>query len=57
MFPEIEADEHNVKMSVNYYNEDEARPLAPIHNITVKTESFIEACYEIVIKLKNMNLL
>lgn len=57
MFPEIEADEHNVKMSVNYYNEDEARPLAPIHNIIVKAESFIEACYELIIKLKELKIL
>ena len=57
MFPEIEADEHNVKMSVNYYNEDEARPLAPIHNIIVKAESFIEACYELIIKFKELKLI
>ena len=56
-FPNIEADEHSVTMNINYYNEEEARPLAPIHNIKVKAESFIDACYEMIIKLHELNLL
>lgn len=56
-FPEIDVDEFEVTMRINYYNEDEARPLAPIHNITVKAESFIDACYEMIITLNELKLL
>ena len=56
-FPEINADEFEVTMQINYYNEDEARPLAPVHNIKVKAESFIDACYEIIITLNELKLL
>lgn len=56
-FPEIEANEHGVTMSINYYDEKEVRPLAPVHNIKVKTESFIDACYEMIIKLNELKLL
>lgn len=56
-FPEIEADEHGVTMSINYYDEEEARPLAPVHNIKVKAESFIDACYELILKLHEQKIL
>ena len=56
-FPEINVDEFEVTMSINYYNEDEAKPLAPVHNIKVKAESFIDACYEIIITLNELKLL
>lgn len=56
-FPEIDANEITVTMSINYYNEAEAQPLAPIHNIEVKAESFIDACYEMIVKLHELNLL
>ena len=56
-FPEINADEFEVTMQINYYNEDEARPLAPVHNIKIKAESFIDACYEIIITLNELKLL
>ncbi len=56
-FPEINADEFEVTMSITYYNEDEARPLAPIHNIKVKAESFIDACVAMIEKLNEQKLL
>lgn len=56
-FPEIDANELEVTMSINYYNEDEAKPLAPIHNIKVEAESFIDACVEMVLKLHEQKLL
>lgn len=56
-FPEINVDEFEVTMLINYYNEDEARPLAPVHNIKIKAESFIDACYEMIITLNEQNLL
>lgn len=56
-FPDIEADEHRVTMNLNYYYEEEATPLAPIHNIRIEAESFIDACYEMIIKLKENNLI
>lgn len=57
LFPEIDADKSVVTMNINYYNEDEARLLAPIHNIKVKAESFIDACVEMIIKLHEQKLL
>lgn len=56
-FPEINVDEFEVTMLINYYNEDEALPLAPVHNIKIKAESFIDACYEMIITLNEQNLL
>ena len=56
-FPEINADEFEVTMQINYYNENEARPLAPLHNIKIKAESFIDACVELIIKLHELKLL
>lgn len=56
-FPEIDADEFSVTMNINYYDEEEARLLAPIHNIKVKAESFIDACYEMILKLNEQKLL
>lgn len=56
-FPEINVDEFEVTMSINYYNEDEARPLAPVHNIKIKAESFIDACVTMIEKLHEQNLL
>lgn len=56
-FPEIEADEHGVTMSINYYDEEEARLLAPVHNIKVKAESFIDVCVAMIEKLHEQNIL
>lgn len=56
-FPEINADEFEVTMSITYFNDHKARPLAPVHNIKVKAESFIDACYEIIITLNELKLL
>lgn len=50
-FPNIEADEYSVIMNISYYDEKEARPLAPIHNIKVEADTFVDACVEMVIKL------
>lgn len=44
-------------MNINYYNEEEASLLAPIHNIKVKAESFIDACYEMILKLHEQKVL
>jgi hypothetical protein len=56
-FPEIEADEYGVTMSINYYDEEEARLLAPVHNIKVKAESFIDACVAMIEKLHELKIL
>ena len=56
-FPEIDADEVMVTMNINYYDEEEARLLAPIHNIKVKAESFIDACVELISKLREQKIL
>ena len=56
-FPEIEANEHSVTMCINYYDEEEARLLAPVHNIKAKAESFIDACYELIVKYHEHNIL
>lgn len=56
-FPEIDADELEVTMSITYFNDHEARHLTPVHNIEVKAESFIDACVEMIIKLNELKLL
>lgn len=56
-FPEIDADEHTATMSINYYDEDEGKLLNPVHNIKVKAENFIDACYEMILKLHEKKIL
>ena len=56
-FPNIEVDEHSITMSISYYNEEEARPLAPVHNVIVEADTFVDACYELILKLNKLNML
>ena len=56
-FPSIEADEHKVTMNVCYYDEDEGELLNPVHDITTEAETFIDACYEMIIKLHEQKIL
>ena len=56
-FPEIDADEFMVTMSINYYNEEEGSLLAPVHNIKVNAETLIDACVEMIFKLNEQNLI
>lgn len=56
-FPEIDADEHSVTMSIDYYDEDEGKLLNPVHNINVKAENFIDACYKMIELLHKENLI
>lgn len=57
LFPETDADEFAVTMNINYYDEAAGSLLVPIHNIKVKAESFIDACYEMILKLNEQKLL
>ena len=56
-FPEIDADELTVTMSINYVNDYEAKRLTPLQTITVKAENFIDVCYEMILKLNERKLL
>lgn len=56
-FPEIDADEHSVTMSINYYDKEAESLLAPIHNIKIKAEGFIDACYAMITKLREREVL
>lgn len=58
-FPEIDADKCEVTMNVKYYDNEDAELLCltDIHNIKVKAEYFIDACYELIIKLHEQKLL
>lgn len=56
-FPDTDADEHSVTMSINYYDEDEGKLLNPVHNIKVEAESFVDACYEMILKLHELKML
>ena len=57
VFPEIEADKSGVVMNISFYDvEDESR-LVPIRSIEAKTEDFIDTCYEMILKLKEKDLL
>lgn len=59
LFPKIDVDELEVTMSIKYYDNEDAEllNLAAIHNIEVKAESFIDTCYELILKLYKSNLL
>lgn len=57
VFPEIDVDEFEVTMSITYFNDHEAKYLTPVHNITIKAESFIDVCMEMIVKLKESKLL
>lgn len=50
-FPEIDADKVMVTMNIKLLS------LASIHNIKVKAENFIDACYDMIIKLHEQKLL
>lgn len=54
LFPEINANEFMVTMGIDYY---EGSLLAPVHNIRVQSENFIDACVEMIIKLHEQKLL
>lgn len=56
-FPNIEVDEHDVKMNISYYDEEEGKLLNSVHDIRVKAGTFVDACYEIIIELKEKELL
>jgi hypothetical protein len=56
-FPNIEVDEHDVKMNISYYDEEEGKLLNSVHDIRVKAGTFVDACYEIIIELKEKGLL
>jgi hypothetical protein len=56
-FPSIETDEYGVTMNVCYYDEEDGKLLHPVHDITAKEDNFVDACYEMVIKLNEQKLL
>lgn len=56
-FPEIDADKSGVTMNINYYDGEDESLLVPIHNIKVKSGSFIDACVEMILKLHIQKLL
>ena len=56
-FPEIDADESTITMNINYYDKEEEDLLIPIHNIKVKAENFIDACYKMIDKLYEEKIL
>ena len=57
VFPEIDIENTEVTMSISYFNNHEARHLTPVSTIMVKADSFIDACYELILKLHKQNLL
>ena len=56
-FPNIEVDEHSISMSISYYDEEEARPLAPVHNVIVEADTFVDACVAMIEKLYEQKIL
>lgn len=56
-FPQIDVEAHSVVMDINYYSEEEARLIAPVHNIKVEADTFVDACYEMIIKLHEQKML
>ena len=55
-FPKIEANEFSVTMNVCYYDKNEGKVLTPVHEIKVEAESFVDACYELILKLNEMKM-
>ena len=56
-FPEIDADESTITMNINYYDKEEGNLLSPVRNINVKAESFIDAVFEMILKLHEQKIL
>ena len=56
-FPKIEANEFSVTMNVCYYGKNKRKVLTPIHEIKVEAESFVDTCYELILKLNEMKIL
>lgn len=56
-FPDILADEHSVEMSVIYYDDEEGNTLHPLHKISVEEETFVDAVVNLIVKLKEKDLL
>ena len=56
-FPKIEANEFSVTMNVCYYDKNEGKVLTPVHEIKVEAESFVDTCYELILKLNEMKIL
>lgn len=56
-FPSIEADEHGVTMSVCYFDEEEGELLHPMHDIQTEADNFVDALYEMILKLHELKML
>lgn len=56
-FPDILADEHSVEINVIYYDDEEGKTLHPLHKISVKEDTFVDAIVNLIVKLKEMGLL
>ena len=56
-WPAIIADEYSVEMSVNYYDDAEGTTLHPLHKIAVEEETFVDAAVNLIIKLKENELI
>ena len=51
-FPEIQADEVYVTMSIYYYDDEEGTVIHPMHELEVKKDSFVDAVFELICRLK-----
>lgn len=56
-FPDILADEHSVEMSVIYCDNEEGNTLHPFHKISVEEETFVDAVVNLIVKLKEQELI
>lgn len=56
-FPDILADEYSVEMSVIYYDDEEGNTLHPLHKISVEEETFVDAVVNLIVKLKEKDLI
>ena len=56
-FPEITYTSTYYLMDVNFYDDEEGKTVHPIHFIRTEGESLIDTCVEMIIRLKEDNLI
>ena len=59
LFPEIKDADDYILMDITFYDEDEAvgKVINPVHFIRAQGKNILDACYEFVLKLHELNLL
>lgn len=57
LFPEIKDSDDYILMDMYIYVEEEGKVLHPVQFIRARRKTILDACYEMIVKLKEQNLL